>query len=107
MPTRLSWRRPWTAGVWVAAGLAAAACSHPPPSNESLGSSRAAIDAARAAGADDPSIGEMALARDKLARAEAAARAKDDVRARRLADEAVVDAQVARARIAAEKSRKA
>ncbi|HEX6707303.1 MAG TPA: DUF4398 domain-containing protein [Albitalea sp.] len=91
----------------VASAVMLAACSHSPPSNEPLGVSRTAIEIARASGADDPSVGEMTLAQDKLAQAEVAARANDKVKARRLSEQAAIDAQVARSRIAAEKSRKA
>src|SRR5689334_20152786 len=89
----------------AAAGLLAA-CAHKPVPVEQLGASRASIQAAQSegAGAAGP---EMAMARDKLAQAEAAARAKDEVKARRLAEQAAVDAQVARSRTEAERSRKA
>ncbi len=107
MSSAVSLRRPMRAGAWMAASLVAAACTINPPAGEPIGAGRSAIETARAAGADDASIPEMTLARDKLARAEAASRANDPVRAQRLAEEATVDAQVARARIAADKSRKA
>lgn len=49
----------------------------------------------------------MALAREKLAQAEAAARAGNSVKAQRLAEEARVDAQVAHSKLDAENSRRA
>lgn len=81
-------------------------CSHTPAPNEQLGISRTSIEAAQSAGANDSSP-EMALARDKLAQADAAARANDPVKARRLAEQAEVDALVARSKTSADKSRKA
>jgi len=90
----------------VTASLLLAACAHAPAPTEQLGASRAAIESAQSAGASDVSP-EMALARNKLARADAAAKAHDEVKARRLAEEAALDAQVARSRIEAEKSGKA
>jgi hypothetical protein len=47
------------------------------------------------------------LAREKLAQADAAARANDPAKARRLAEQAEVDALVARSKSSADKSRKA
>jgi hypothetical protein len=93
-------------GVVFAAALVAG-CSHTPaPTTEQMGSTRGVIEVAQAAGATDASP-EMALARDKLAQAEAANKAKDYTRARQLAEEAEVDALVARSKVASEKSRKA
>jgi hypothetical protein len=86
--------------------LLLAACAHSPAPTEQFGASRATIQAAQSEGANDGSP-EMALAHNKLARAEAAAKAHDQVTARRLAQEAAVDAQVARSRIEADKSSKA
>ena len=84
-----------------------AGCSHTPaPTTEQMGSTRAVIEVAQTAGATDASP-EMALARDKLAQAEAANKARDYTRARKLAEEAEVDALVARSKIASDKSRKA
>ena len=100
MPKHLS-------SVAVMAAAIAAGCSHTPVPSEPLGASRSAIETARVSGADDASTPEMALARDKLAQADAAARANDTTKAVRLAEEAAIDAQVARAKVAAEKSRKA
>lgn len=87
------------------AGLVA--CSNQPYASEQTSVGMASIDAAQIAGAGDLSVPEMALARDKLARAQAAAKAGDSTKARYLAEEADVDAQVARSKIAADKSQKA
>ena len=81
-------------------------CSHTAPPTEQLGISRTSIEAARSAGANDSSP-EMAMARDKLAQADAAARADDTLKARRLAEQAEVDALVAGSKTSADKSRKA
>ncbi|HMC16515.1 MAG TPA: DUF4398 domain-containing protein [Albitalea sp.] len=92
----------WPIAAVCAAALAACATTTTAPTEQiALGS--ASIEAAQAAGAEP----ELMLARDKLARAQAAARAGDNVRAMRLAEEADVDAQVARSRIAADKSSRA
>jgi triphosphoribosyl-dephospho-CoA synthetase len=80
-------------------------CSHTEPANEQLGISRTSIEAAQSAGANDSSP-EMAMAREKLAQADAASRANDTVKARRLAEQAEVDALVARSKTSADKSRK-
>jgi hypothetical protein len=101
---RFMWR-PAACAV-VLGGTLLVGCATQPAPVEELGATRAAIQTALAEGANNASP-EMALARDKLARAEAAAQRRDAVTARRLAEEATVDAQVARARIEAEKSRKA
>jgi len=77
------------------------------PTAEQLGATRASVESAQIAGASDDATPEMAKAREKLAQADAAARAKDNVRARHLAEEAEVDALVARSKAAADKSQKA
>lgn len=93
-------------GLLVATALVSG-CTHTAAlTTEQLGSTRAVIEVAQAAGATDASP-EMALAHDKLAKAEAANKAKDYTRARQLAEEAEVDALAARSKIAADKSRKA
>ena len=98
-------RGPWLAATTLAATLAA--CSSTPAPNAHLALGSASIDAATAAGAGEPGQPDLVQARDKLARAQAAARSGDNLKAQRLADEAEVDAQVARSKVGAEKSRKA
>ncbi len=90
----------------VALCAALVACAHAPLPEQQLGASQASVQAALAAGANDATP-EMALAREKLAAAEAAARDRKPVQARRLAEEAEVDALVARSRVAADDARKA
>jgi len=94
--------------VALTAGTMLAACSTGKvPAAEQLGATRASVEAAQVAGATDDGSPEMARAREKLAQADAASRAKDNVRARHLAEEAEVDALVARSKTAADKSQKA
>lgn len=94
--------------VALAAGSMLAACSTGKvPAAEQLGATRASVEAAQVAGATDDASPEMAKAREKLAQADAASRAKDNVRARHLAEEAEVDALVARSKMAADRSQKA
>lgn len=104
MQRELTFRMPAPAALMAVALVAG--CSHTAAPNEQMGISRTTIEAAQSAGANDSSS-DMALARDKLAQADAAARANDSVKARRLAEQAEVDALVARSKSAADKSRKA
>jgi hypothetical protein len=97
-------------GALLAAALLAgtlAGCSSTSASKQQLALGSASIEAAQGAGAGEPGMPDLAQARDKLARAEAAARSGDKVKAARLAEEADVDAQVARTKATSEKSRKA
>ncbi len=94
--------------VALTTGSMLAACSTGKvPAAEQLGATRASVEAAQMAGATDDASPEMAKAREKLAQADAASRAKDNVRARHLAEEAEVDALVARSKMAADRSQKA
>jgi hypothetical protein len=111
--TTHSSHRPVTAGLLAlsAALLAATAgCStSKPAAREQIASGQTSVEAAIGAttAASDLSVPEMATAREKLAQAQAAQRAGDWEKARRLAEQADLDAQVARAKIAADKSQKA
>ena len=93
--------------IAVVCAVALAACSTTTVPNEQIALGNASIEAAQAAGAGQPGQPDLMQARDKLARAQAAARAGDNIRAMRLAEEADVDAQVARSRVAADKSTRA
>jgi|GEM_PF-1356093 len=105
MQSELTSRAP--ALALMAAALVAG-CSTTAAPNEQLGISRTTIEGAQSAGASDPSSDmALALAREKLAQADAAARANDTLKARRLAEQAEVDALVARSKSSADKSRKA
>jgi len=91
--------------VWLAAGLLGA-CAHAPPPAPFIAAGTASIEAARASGA--PELAPVALneARIKLQRAQALAQAGNAQEAIRLAQEADVDAQLARAQAGAERSRR-
>lgn len=81
--------------VLLFTGLAAACATEPPPA-VTLASARAAVEQAGAAAAQHaPS--ELAAARTKLQRAQDAAARGDNLQARRLAEEAEVDARLASA----------
>lgn len=97
-------RRPRAALAALAvAPLALAACSSVPPPREQMAVSRAAVDRASGpAAAEAP--GEMAAARDKMARANRAMADKDYVLARQLAEQAEADATLAEARARAKRS---
>jgi Domain of unknown function (DUF4398) len=87
--------------------LVLAACATLPPPTEQLAASRAAIQSAEVAGAGQSATSELAEAREKLSEAQAAIRDEDNARARRLAEEALVDAQLAQARASEARSRDA
>jgi hypothetical protein len=106
MPHALKKCGAWPIAALCAAALAACATTSTAPT-EQVALANASIEAAQAAGAGQPGQPDLLQARDKLARAQAAARAGDNVKAMRLAEEADVDAQVARSRVAAEKSSRA
>ena len=100
-PAHLAWRLAPLA--LSGALLLLAACASEPPPREQLAVSRAAVE--RAAGpsaAEAP--GDVANARDKLQRANAAMAAKDYPQARRLAQEAEADAALAEARARSDRS---
>jgi hypothetical protein len=82
------------------AALALTACASAPPPTDQLAVSRAAVDAAQRSGAGELAAVELAHARAKLERAQHAMNTNNYVEARRLADEAAVDAELAQARAA-------
>lgn len=86
---------------------ALAGCSSPPLPREQLAVGQASVESAQSAGANELAPVELNRAREKLAAAKAAARDRQMLVARRLAEEADADAQVARSRATAERSRKA
>ena len=89
----------------VGVALALAACATFPSVTEQLAASKAAIDSAEMAGAAKVAPQELSQAREKLMAAQSAATSNDVERARRLADEALVDAQLAQARTSTALSR--
>jgi Domain of unknown function (DUF4398) len=96
-------RRLITAAV-VGAGLAG--CASMPPPTEQMAVSRAALDHAQSAGAVQYASAEYDSARRKLDLATLAIRDQDYVRARRLAEQAEIDANLAQARAGAAQSEK-
>ncbi|MDO9314856.1 MAG: DUF4398 domain-containing protein [Burkholderiaceae bacterium] len=89
----------------VASGaLALTGCANAPSPAPSMASTSASIEAARSAGAPELAAAELNEARSKLERARALAAAGDERGAIRLAEQADVDAQLARARAGSERS---
>ena len=89
----------------VASGaLALTGCANTPSPAPALASTSASIEAARSAGAPELAAVELNEARNKLERARALAAAGDERGAIRLAEQADVDAQLARARAGSERS---
>lgn len=91
--------RTWLGSAIAAAALAVSCASMPPPRDE-IADAEDAIAQARARDAATHAPAALRKAEDKLARAHSAAREDDDEeenvsRARRFAEEAKVDAQVA------------
>ncbi len=72
-----------------------------------LATARSSITQAEAAGAGNLSPVELLAARDKLVKAQAAVNSEQFSQARRLAEEATVDAELAERKARAERSRKA
>jgi hypothetical protein len=82
-------------GISIAAGLALA-CESTPPPRDSIAEAEAAIAQARAREADEHAPLSLRKAEDKLEQAKAAARDDDTYgTSRRLAEQAQVDAQLA------------
>lgn len=82
------------------------ACASTPPPNEQMAVARASVERATGPAAAEAPI-EMAAARDKLNRANAAFAAKEYEQARRLAEEAEADATLAEARSRSARSARA
>ena len=83
---------------WVAAALMLAGCASAPPPLAEIARSDAAISAAQQANAVSHAPLELGSAQQKLRQARAAMTAEDYVAARRLAEEAEVEAQLAQAK---------
>ena len=86
--------------------LSLAACATTPPPTEQMAVSNAALAHAVGAGSAEFAPTEMAMARDKMARANLALNARDNDTALSLAQQAQLDAQLAEAKTEAAKSRK-
>jgi len=93
---------PWLAAL---AMLGLVACASTPPPMSELAVGKAAVE--RAAGSAGEAPGEMAMARDKLARANVAYANKDYTLARQLAEQAEADAVLAEAQARSNRSAKA
>ena len=87
--------------------MALAACASAPPAAPAIAAGAASIEAARSAGAGELATVDIDNARDKLERARTLARSGDQRAAMRLAEQADVDAQLARTRASGERSRRA
>jgi hypothetical protein len=83
----------------VALGALVAACgTTPPPPIETVAAAQTAVTAAEQADAPTLAPAELDRARDKLLRAQAAIQQEENEAARRLAEQAAVDARLAEAR---------
>lgn len=100
-------RRYISAVMVLAFTAVVAACASTPQPTEQLAVATAAVANAAAVGAQELSPAEMGMARDKLRRANLAMASEDNEQARRLAQQAQLDAQVAAAKANAAKARKA
>ena len=102
-------RTPVCAASLLVAAVILAACAGRPTARDQVAASQESIEAAMAAAAVGaaPLNGDMAMARIKLARAQAALHVGDYERGRRLAEEAELDVQIAIAKLAAGKSLRA
>jgi hypothetical protein len=100
-------RRHTPAGLGAMALLTLGACASVPPPTAQLAVTTAALAHATAAAGQGPAQPELALARDKLRRANQALADKDNLTAGQLAQEAQVDALVAESRGETAKARQA
>lgn len=91
-------RRPLGVLVTGLAALLVACASQPPPPNPQIAAAEAALESATRAGAAASAPTELALARDKLVRAQASMVESKHERAQMLAEAALVDARLAEAR---------
>jgi hypothetical protein len=92
-------RNRWRAAACLAASALAlaflTACAQTPLPDDALSAAELTIARARAAGAERHAPAELARAEEKLQAAQAAVRAKAPERARTLADQASLDAELA------------
>jgi hypothetical protein len=103
--TSRRWRKGGTLGAGLTAlGMLAACSSTPAPVGE-ISAAQTAVTAAEQADAAQHAPAELDRARDKLVRAQAAMQDDDNEDARRLAEQALVDARLAEARARAEVAR--
>ena len=98
----IGWR-----GMVIAAGVSVglAACASDPAPEAELAAAEVAVDEAEEANAPAQAPGPYELARDKLERAREAMEDGENLEARRLAEQALVDAQLAEAEARSEVAR--
>ena len=94
-------------GVLLAAMASVAACSSTPKPNTEMALSNAALQNAEVAGATELAPIELRTAKEKQAMADSAASNKKFLTAKHLSEQAAVDAELAKAKSEAEKSRAA
>jgi len=87
-------------------GLTACATKYPPPDSQ-ISLATSAITQAESVGAYETAPVELNAAKEKLALARQAVQQKDNLTAQRLAEEAIVDADLAQAKARSIKSQKA
>jgi hypothetical protein len=98
----------WLRGAVIAAAvLAVVGCASTPIPNEKIAVAKASVQRAEQSGAPEFAPVELAAAKDKLNRAEKAASDREAQPATMLAEQADVDAQLAEATAAKQKSHKA
>lgn len=100
-------KRMLTALALTGAALAFGGCANSPPAEPAIATATASVDAARSSGASEMAAVEINNARSKLDRSRALAQAGDSRGAIRLAEEADIDAQLARAKAGSERARRA
>ena len=106
-PTPTGWRQPLATVGLIAAAAALAGCASPPAPVEQLAVAEAAVQRASTASTTEMAAPELRVATDKLAAARSAMADDDRDRARRLAEQAEVDALVAEMQAQARRSVKA
>ena len=96
---------PFTLTALLGACAVAAGCGTTESSAPSIAAGAASVEAARSAGAPELDAVNLSEARSKLEKARALAAVGDDRGALRMAEQADVDAQLARAKAGSERSR--
>lgn len=97
----------WLSVPFVLAALSVTSCSTVGPPKENIASAELAVQQANKSKAPQYSPLELRMATDKLDEAKKAMNKEQYTLARRLAEEALVDAQVAEAKAASEDARRA
>ncbi len=97
----------WIAAPVVLTALSVAGCSTVGPPKDSVAAADLAVQEANKTKAPEYSPLELRIARDKLEQAKRAMDKEEYTQARRLAEEALVDAQLATAKANSEEARRA